>query len=38
LLARSRLDEGRQLRVVTAGVGAYLLAAAVVLAVCIALV
>jgi len=38
LLARSRLDEPRQLRLVTAGAGLYLLAAAVTLAVNIALV
>ena len=37
LLARTRLDEERQLRGVTAGVAAYLLAAAVALAVNIAL-
>jgi hypothetical protein len=37
LLARSRLDGARQLRVVTAGVAAYVLAAAVALAVNLAL-
>jgi hypothetical protein len=35
-LQRTRLDEGRQQRAVTAGIGAYLLAAAVALAVCLA--